>query len=448
MPVHQANTLRRPLTQVGMALLMAFGAAGVARAQSLLELYDTARAFDPTYLSSRAQADTAQYRLGQAEALIKPTLGLGASANTSQVDMKKFGWTGTNSVQAGLNGSYSVYNKSNRLTVEQARLGLDLAAADLETAEQDLIVRVAQAYFDVLSAKDALTTTRAGKAAFAEQLASAKRNFEVGTSTITDTREAQAKFDLAVAAEIAADNDLQVKRLKLNHLVGKVAEPKPLAVPVALPAVVPASVEPWVNLAEEQHPQIRKAKVGVDSSILDTGKARASDGLTVDLTGKLGAINSRGAGADLAGSTGTTSSGSLGLSVTLPLYTGGASQNKLKEALVLEEKARQDLANARRGVSEGTRTYFFGLVSQAAQVKALEAAEASTKLALDATQLGYKVGVRVNLDVLNAQTQLFTTQRDLSKARHDAVLLNLKLRQAAGVLKPEDIAATNQLLAK
>ncbi|MFY7863656.1 TolC family outer membrane protein [Roseateles sp.] len=448
MPVHQANKLRRPLSQVGMALLMAFGAAGVARAQSLLELYDTARAFDPTYLSARAQADVAQYRVGQAEALLKPTLGVGASATSSQVDMKKFGWTGTNSVQMGLSGNYSLYNKGNRLTVEQARLGLDLSAADLETAEQDLIVRLAQAYFDALSAKDALSTTRAAKAAFAEQLASAKRNFEVGTSTITDTREAQAKFDLAVAAEIAADNDLQVKRLKLNHLVGKPVDPKPLAVPVALPALAPATVEPWVALAEEQHPQIRKAKAGVDSSILETGKARASDGLTVDLNGKVGALDSRGEGAKLAGTTGTTASGSLGLSVNLPLYTGGASQNKVKEALVLEEKARQDLANARRGVSEGTRSFFFGVLSQAAQVKALEAAEASTKLALDATQLGYKVGVRVNLDVLNAQTQLFSTQRDLAKARNETVLLNLKLRQAAGILKPEDVAATNQLLAK
>jgi outer membrane protein len=439
-----SNSLR-PLTQIGVALALAFGAAAGARAQSLLELYDATRAFDPTYLSARALADSAQYRVGQIEALEKPTLGLGGTAKHEQVDLPKRDWVGASTFQAGLTGRYSLYNKGNRLTVEQARLSLDTAAADLETAEQDLIVRLAQAYFDVLGAQDTLTTTQAAKTAFAEQLASAKRNFEVGTTTITDTREAQAKFDLATAAEIAADNDLRVRRLKLNHVVGKPVTPKALALPVALPAITPAAVEPWVERAEAQHPQIRKARVGVDSSLLETGKARASDGLTADLSATAGVINARGNGSQILG---TTNSGNIALSVNLPLYTGGATQNRVKEALVLEEKARQDLANARRGVSEGTRSFFFGALSQAAQVKALEAAESSTKLALDATQLGFKVGVRVNLDVLNAQTQLFTTQRDLAKARYEAVLLNLKLRQAAGVLTPEDVAATNQLLVK
>lgn len=442
---HRASHSLRPLTRLGVALLLAFGAAGVARAQSLLELYDATRAFDPTYLSARALADSAQYRVGQIEALEKPTLGIGGTAKHEQVNLPKHDWVGASTVQAGLTGRYSLYNKGNRLTVEQARLGLDTAAADLETAEQDLIVRLAQAYFDVLGAQDTLTTTQAAKAAFAEQLASAKRNFEVGTTTITDTREAQAKFDLATAVEIAADNDLRVKSLKLNHVVGKQVTPKALALPVALPAIMPASVEPWVERAEAQHPQIRKARTGVDSSVLETGKARASDGLTVDVSGTIGALNARGTGSQVLG---TTGSGNVALSVNLPLYTGGATQNRIKEALVLEEKARQDLVNARRSVSEGTRSNFFGALSQAAQVKALEAAESSTKLALDATQLGFKVGVRVNLDVLNAQTQLFTTQRDLARARYEAVLLNLRLRQAAGVLTPEDIAATNQLLVK
>ncbi|MCV2367172.1 TolC family outer membrane protein [Roseateles oligotrophus] len=445
---HRASHSHRPLSRLGFALVVAFasfGAAGVARAQSLLELYDATRAFDPTYLSARAQADSAQYKVGQVEALEKPSLGVGGTAKHEEINMPKRDWLGASTVQAGLNGKYSLYNKGNRLTVEQARLGLDIAAADLEAAEQDLIVRLAQAYFDVLGAQDTLTTTQAARTAFSEQLASAKRNFEVGTTTITDTREAQAKFDLATAAEIAADNDLRVRQLKLNHVVGKPVTPKRLALPVALPAIMPAAVEPWVERAEEQHPQIRKARIGVDSSVLETGKARASDGLTVDLSATVGAVNARGNGAQILG---TTGSGNVALSVNLPLYTGGATQNRIKEALALEEKARQDLANARRGVSEGTRSNFYGALSQAAQVKALEAAESSTKLALDATQLGFKVGVRVNLDVLNAQTQLFTTQRDLAKARYDAVLLNLKLRQAAGVLKPEDVAATNQLLVK
>ncbi len=132
----------------------------------------------------------------------------------------------------------------------------------------------------------------------------------------------------------------------------------------------------------------------------------------------------------------------------MPLFAGYAIQNRIKETLLLEEKSRNDLEAARRGVAQGTRQAFFGVQSGQAQVKALEAAESSSQLALEATQLGYKVGVRVNLDVLNAQTQLFSTRRDLAKARYDVLVGSLKLRQAAGLLKPEDVTALNQLLAR
>ena len=349
-------------------------------------------------------------------------------------------------MQVGVTGKYALFNRANALTIEQAQRGLTIAMADLEAAEQDLIVRISQAYFDVLAARDALATTRASRTAIAEQLASAKRNFEVGTATITDTREAQARFDLATAAELAADNDLRVKGVTLDTLVGRVGvSPAPLAVPVALPAVLPLNVDPWVSQADELHPAVRRARLGLEVAQLETGKARAADGVTVDLSGSLGPSNGRGAGSQ---NPGTTTAGSVTVSVNYPLYTGGYNQNRIKEALSLEEKSRNDLDYVRRFVAESTKRAFFGVQSLTAQVKALEAAESSSKLALDATQLGYKVGVRVNLDVLNAQTQLFTTQRDLAKARYDVVMNSLKLRQASGQLKPSDVAAVNQLLAK
>ena len=140
--------------------------------------------------------------------------------------------------------------------------------------------------------------------------------------------------------------------------------------------------------------------------------------------------------------------GSVGVQLNYPLYTGGAVQNRIKETVVLEEKARQDLAAARRGVTLGTRSAFLGVQSGLGQVKALEAAEASTKLALEATELGYRVGVRVNLDVLNAQSQLYDTRRDLSKARYDVIVNSLKLRQAAGQLQPQDVRSIDALLAR
>jgi outer membrane protein len=423
---------------------------GLAQAQSLQELYDAARAYDATYLAARAQADSAQYKFAQSEALNRPTLGLGVSSTRTASDppgstpRDRYGVTTT---QAGLTAKYSVYNPANGVTIEQARRALEVAQADLETAEQDLVVRVAQAYFDVLAAKDTLSSARANKTAIAEQLASAKRNFEVGTATITDTREAQAKYDLATAQEIAADNDLRVKRVTLDQLVGRVGvEPKGLAQPVALPAVAPADLEPWVSQADGGHPSIRKARLALDVARLEIDKAKAGNLPTVDLTGTLGAQRLTGSG--VSSIPGTTPNASIGVALTLPLYSGGAVTNRIKETVALEEKARNDLDYARRSVSEGTRRAFFGVQSLLSQVKAYEAAEVSTKLALESTQLGYKVGVRVNLDVLNAQTQLYTTQRDLAKARYDVLVNSLKLRQASGQLRPEDVAAINTLLAR
>ncbi|QPF74491.1 TolC family outer membrane protein [Roseateles sp. DAIF2] len=463
---HKKTTTRNPArARLGRRLPLALGLllaglAGGAQAQSLAELYDAARAYDATYLAARALAESAQYKAEQANALARPTLGLGVSGTHQQSDPPTSHATapngqrvqvtgdrvGTTTWQSGLNAKYALYNRANSLTIEQAQRSLSVAQADLETAEQDLIVRVSQAYFDVLAAGDVLTTAKANKAAISEQLASAKRNFEVGTTTITDAREAQARFDLAGAQELAAENDLRVKRVTLDQIVGRLGvEPRPLAVPVALPAIAPLNVEPWVTQADELHPAVRKARLGLEVAQLETGKARAANGVTVDLTGTLGVNNVRGSGAQLPG---TTTAGTVGVQMNLPLYTGGYNQNRIKETLVLEEKSRNDLEFARRSVAENTRRAFLGVQSLQAQVKAYEAAETSSKLALEATQLGYKVGVRVNLDVLNAQTQLYTTQRDLAKARYDTVLTGLRLRQASGQLKPEDVAAVNQLLAK
>lgn len=429
--------------------------ASAVQAQSLNELYEAARAYDASYLAARAQAETAQHRLTQSQALRRPTLGLGVSATHQQVDPPKTvvggqqvagDRVGSTTVQAGLSGSMSLYNRANGVTISQAERGVQVAAADLAVAEQDLMVRVSQAYFDVLAAREVLATAQAAKKANAEQLASAKRNFEVGTTTITDTREAQARFDRAAATEIAAENDLRVKRVTLDQLVGRVdVSPKPLAQPVALPAIEPLNLEPWLAQADEQHPQVRRARLGLEVAQLEVSKAKALDAPTLDATGSLGGQDASGRGAQVKG---WTSSASVGLQFKMPLYTGGFNDARQRETLALAEKSRNDLEFARRSVAEATRRSFFGLQSLQAQVKAFEAAEASSKLALEATQLGYKVGVRVNLDVLNAQAQLFAVQNDLAKARYDSIMTSLRLRQASGQLRSEDIAALDGLLAK
>ncbi|MDP3822090.1 MAG: TolC family outer membrane protein [Burkholderiales bacterium] len=447
------------LAPLALATALGLGFASGARAQSLQELYEAARGYDASYLSARALLDSSKYRVDQANALRLPSVGLGVSGSrsTSDTPASNTQSSTTNAIGATLSGRQSLFNRANGVTISQAQKSLEVSAADFEAAEQDLIVRVAQAYFDVLAAQDTLATTRTSKAAISEQLASAKRNFEVGTATITDTREAQARFDLGTAQEIVAANDLQTKRIALDQLVGRSnVAPNQLAVPVALPATAPANIDEWVSRADEEHPLVRKARLGFDVARLETEKAKAGHLPTVDLTasytrghastrGDARALNGSAQGFDISGA---NNGSAIAVTMNVPLFAGYAIQNRVKETVVLEDKARNDLEAARRGVAQGTRQAYLGVESGKAQVKALEAAESSTQLALEATQLGYRVGVRVNLDVLNAQTQLFQTRRDLAKARYDVLVGSLKLRQASGRLKPEDVAALNQLLAK
>jgi outer membrane protein len=436
-------TSTRSLRPLARALALGVGlAAAGAQAQSLQALYEAARGYDASYLAARALADSAQ-----ADALLRPSANLGGNLGRSYADLPVGGSRSSTSLGVGVSGKQPLFNRANAVAIDQAGRALELSKSDLESAEQDLIVRLAQAYFDVLGAQDTLATTRTSKAAISEQLASAKRNFEVGTATITDTREAQARFDLASAQEIAAENDLQTKRIALDQLVGRNGvTPVQLATPVVLPALVPDNVEAWVGESATQHPAVRKAQLALEIARLETERARAGHLPTVDAVASLNSSYLRGSsGTSLPG---TTNSASIGLQLNVPLYAGHAIENRVKETLVLEDKAGSDLEAARRGVAQATRQAFFGVQSGTAQVKALEAAESSSLLALEATQLGYKVGVRVNLDVLNAQTQLYSTRRDLAKARYDVVLGGLKLRQASGQLKPADVAAVNQLLAK
>ncbi|HEY0883780.1 MAG TPA: TolC family outer membrane protein [Ramlibacter sp.] len=432
-----------------LALALAVAGVAPARAQSLLELYESARAYDATWQSAKAQYDANLFRAEQARAAVLPSANLGAGLTRSnfestvpQVDR------GITTQSATVSASQPLYRPANFATWEQGKRQVDLAQAQLTTASQDLIVRVSQAYFDVLAAQDTLAFVQAQKTAVGEQLESAKRNFEVGTSTITDTREAQARYDLVIAQEIAAENDLRVKKLALDSLVGKPdVKPNPLALPATVPAPEPADVNAWVQEGEENSPAIRQAKTAVEIAQLETEKAKAGHLPTLDLTASYGVNRNPGGSASVQTST-RSNTASLGLSFNLPLFAGFATQNRIRETLSLEERAQADLEASRRAVAQAIRSAFFGLVSGQGQVKALEAAEASSLSALDANRLGYQVGVRINIDVLNSQSQLFQTKRDLAQARYNVLVGHLKLRQAAGTLLPEDLARLNALLAK
>lgn len=434
------------LLPLSLALGMALCAP--AQAQSLMELLESARTYDTSWQSARLQLDAAARRADQARAGLLPSAGLSAGLSRANTDVSRPPVEKTATTQTlGVNASQPLYRPANRINLEQAQRGVDVAQAQLDAASQDLLVRVSQAYFDVLAAQDTLTFVQAQKAAVSEQLASAKRNFEVGTSTVTDSREAQARYDLVIAQEIAAENDLRVKKLALDQLVGITGtQPKPLALPLQLPPVQPDNVVTWVDTARELQPGVRQAQIALDIARLETKKAETGHLPTVDLQAGYNIQRNPTGTITTPGINSRTNNASVGLALNLPLFAGFSVQNRIKETLALEEKASADLETTRRNVAQATRAAFFGVQSGQGQVQALQAAEASSQSALDANKLGYQVGVRINIDVLNAQSQLFQTKRDLAQARYNVLLGTLKLRQAAGTLTLEDVQAINALL--
>jgi outer membrane protein len=432
-----------------LPMMLALGAtlSMSAQGQSLVDLYTAALGYDTTYQAAKSQFDANVAKAAQARAAILPSAGLAAGASSTNQEVLPASARTYGTQSASISASQPLYRPANWASYEQGKKTMDLAQAQLSQAEQDLIVRVSQAYFDVLASSDSLTFLKSQKVAVAEQLASAKRNFEVGTSTITDSREAQARYDLVIAQELAAENDLLVKSLALNQLVGQQnSKPKALKAPVLLTPVEPADVNQWVSQSQTNNPGIRQANVALEVARLETSKAEAGHKPTLDLVSSYSAVNNSSGSSSSVGDS-RVNVASIGLNFTLPLFAGFSTQNRIKETLSLEDKASADLETAKRNVAQGTRTAYLGVQSGLAQVNALQAAEASSQSALEANQLGYQVGVRINIDVLNSQSQLFDTKAKLAKARYDVLLGGLKLRQAAGTLKAADLQPINAQLA-
>ena len=431
-----------------VALVGSLGVALSAQAQSLLDLYQSARNYDATYQAAKAQFDATIARGEQSLGGIYPSANFSASATqTSQAsDLPVLNGMSYNAQAGTISVTQPLYRPANWASYLQGKKQQELAQAQLTAAEQDLIIRISQAYFDVLAAADNGEYVRSLKAATAEQLASAKRNFEVGSATIIDTRDAQAKYDLVLAHELAADNDLRVKSLALDQIAGKEgSKPKPLLTPVALGHLLPDDVSQWVTLSETSNPTLAQLQTALDVAKLETEKAEAGHKPTLDLTGSYTASNNTGS--MTIPTAFTLNATTIGLVLNVPLFAGYSIQNRVKETLALEEKARNDLEAARRNVAQATRAAFFGVKTGLSQVLAYEAAEASSQSALESNQLGYRVGVKVNIDVLNAQSQLYSTKAQLSKARYDVLVGELKLRQSVGTLAMDDLQPINAQLA-
>jgi len=431
-----------------IALVLALAASHApGHAQDLLQVWNAALQRDPSYAAARAGRNADQERIPQARARLLPYVSLDAAAEAEDVRRthnlhhaatNKTGlWALTLTQPIVDAGAWSLLKQSEYLAGSA-----DLA---LQQAYQDLILRVAQSYFDVLAAQDALKTLQSQKLAVESQLQAARQGFALGSATITDTYEAQARLDLLNASELQARNALQVSEDQLAKIINE--RPGPLAgldPATTLPAPSPSRLDAWTAQASQASLDVARAQLAAQIAEKQIDIAQSGHYPTLSLYAQTGSASDRGINGTRSGPRSLDTA--VGLQLSIPIYSGGEISSQVREQTSRLQLARYQYEAARRQAVQSTRQYFSGVTSGLAQIEALRAAEKSSLASLDANKTGYELGVRVNIDVLNAQQQLYETQRALSRARYDTLMNSLRLKAASGILADSDIVAINQLL--
>ena len=416
--------------------------AGPVMATDLVDAYQAAQLQDSTFAAARAAQLAGKEKLTQGRAGLLPAVNLSANTAYNDNQIVGRGTTTFNSNGYSLILSQPLFRQQNWEMYSESELQVVVSDAQFKLAEQDLILRVSQAYFDVLMAQDSVRLAEAQKKAIAEQLAQAKRNFEVGTATVTDTYEAQARFDLVLSQEIVAASNLEIKKRALQQITNtEVGTLNSLGQAFSLETPQPADVQKWTEQAQQSSAQVEMAKAAADLADKEVARMFGGHLPTLDLVASYGNTQGNQLGTDY-----NLTSKSVGVQFNLPIFQGGASQSKWREADANRDKAKQDLETAKRSVALLARQSYLGVENGISQVKALQQALKSSESLLDASKLGQSVGVRTNLDVLNAQQQLFSTQRDLLQAEYNYLMSRLRLQAAAGTLSATDVAGVNLAL--
>lgn len=426
-----------------LILALALALTPAAHAANLTDVYRDALAYDAQFAAARAAYEAGKEKAVQGRAGLLPNVNLGANVRYNSVDSSLPGGDADfDSNGLTLTGVQPIFRKQNSVLYAQAKEQVKIAEMQLKVAEQELILRVAQAYFDVLESQDNIAFINAQKASITEQLAAAKRNFEVGTATITDTHEAQARFDLAVAQEIAEQNSLNIRLRALEKLIGKPAGALDSLVDNKLLQIETGTLDEWAARAADGNLQAEIQRIAKTIADQEVERNRAGHYPTLDAVAGYTVNNNQNFGTQQV----DTRTASIGVELNLPIYQGGLTSSRVREAVANQEKARQDLEFATREASLQARQAWLNVNSGVARVRALEQALISTQAQLDSTKLGLDVGVRTNLDVLDAEQQVLSARRDLAGARYAYLLSALALKAAVGALSPADLAELDQHL--
>jgi len=441
-------------------LLIAFFCASFAMAsivhaenkpQSLLDIYSLALAHDATLASALVANQATQEIIQQGKALYRPVVNFNAGTSISHTDIAfntahvpfPGGPQSFSAYQYGVEARQPIYRQQNLVELERAKTQVSLADKQLYLTQQTLMLRTTSVYFDVLLTQDKTELLTAQKAAILSQLEQAKANFDAGTNTSTDVNEAQARYDLVVAQEIAVINDHQIAEQAVQAITGEIPQSLAAVNTTMKTHVLEQSMDKWLEVAEinDLNIQIHQDSVKLSEQAIEF--ANAGHLPTLDAVASVSDSYASGSyygfGSDLKNS-------SVGLQLQVPLYQGGGTSSRVRQAVLNKQKALNDVDIARRQMSQDTQRAYLNLITSIAQIKAYEQALVSSQSQLESTHVSYDVGLRTSVDVLNAQQQLFSAKRDLLQARYSYLVNIIRLKTATGVVAESDLVDINQQL--
>ncbi len=433
------------------ALMAAEDPSSQAKSQSLLDIYHQALAHDPVLASALSANKAAQEIIEQGKALYRPAVNFNADASTSSTHIRYLesnippGNSKFENFRVGIEARQPIYRKQNLVQIEQSKTQVSQADKQYHLSQQALILRTTQAYFEVLIAQDKIDLIGAQKTAILSQLDQAKATFEVGTATITDVNEAQARYDLIVAQEIAAVNEFEIAKRSVEAITGAIPNKLATVKPDIQVTSLAQNMQDWQQVGSQNNLNIQIQQDALKFAEQEVEFANAGHLPILDAVASY--TNSYANGSPSVFSAGNElKNATIGLQLQIPLYAGGAISSRARQAVLNKQKAQDDVQIARRQTDLETQRAFFNLSSSIAQVKALDQALISSQSQLDSTQLGYEVGVRTSVDVLNAQQQLFSAKRDLLQARYNYLVNIIRLKAASGLVAEADLQDLNQQL--
>ena len=437
--------MRRLLGVLSLSIWSTFSSA--SSTLDLWQSWQLAQDSDPIYAAQQAKTHASQEQIIQARALLLPSID--ASTSVQHADTRRANRLNQSQSHAinqwQLRLSQPLLDLSALAQFERSKYLAASSVLEQQHAKNELMLRVSTAYFDVLAAEDTLHSLQAQHTAVDHQLRAAQHAFELGGATITDTYEAQSRLDLINAQLVIAQRDLEAQRYQLSRITGQPTNTLlALQSQVSLPAPEPLQLQAWVTQASLNNLEVAQHNLAVQAQHYQLKASQREHSPTVSLQARSGSQSNMGIHGLNNGPRALDSS--IGVELSIPLYKGGSISSKIRENASVLQQRMYDQENARRTAAEAAQLHFSGVTAGIHQVQALEAAQRSSQQSVQANQTAYEIGVRINIDVLNAQQQLYETQRALAQARYNTLLHGLRLKNAAGQLHENDLAQLNQLL--